>query len=167
MTNNAVYQGDRDPKKYRPNAGIVVFSEKGLVFVGRRAGSEGPHQWQFPQGGIDAGEDTKDGALRELEEETGISRKHIDVLGEIEPWLYYDFPADLKSRLSGPYSGQKQKWYAVRFKGAEGDIRLDLHDPEFDAWKWIELKDVPNLIIPFKRPVYEEVVKEFSRFCEN
>ncbi len=157
-------QGDRDPKKYRPNAGLAVFSAKGHVFVGRRAGATGPHQWQLPQGGIDAGEDTLVGAYRELEEETGITRDKVELLEEIDPWLYYDFPEEVLQRFKGKFLGQRQKWFAFRFTGLESEIKLDLHTPEFDAWKWIELEKVPSLIIPFKREIYESVAQKFQQW---
>ena len=159
-----VQQGSRNPSDYRPNAGLAVFSDKGLVFVGRRAGSRGAFQWQMPQGGIDAGENPLDGAYRELEEETGLAAKNVEFLEELEPWLYYDFPAELKARLGGPYLGQRQKWFAFRLTGSDSDVRLDLHTPEFDAWKWSTLSDTPDMVIPFKRPVYHAVVELFSRW---
>ncbi len=157
-------QGSRDPQKYRPNAGLAVFSQKGHVFAGRRTGSTGPFQWQLPQGGIDAGEDILAAAYRELEEETGISKDKVDFLEEIEPWLYYDFPEEVLQRFKGKYLGQRQKWFAFRFKGLESDIKLDLHEPEFDAWKWIPLQDVPELIIPFKRDIYESISQKFQQW---
>lgn len=161
---NKPLQGDRNPDDYRPNAGLAVFSQKGHVFVGRRAGSSGPYQWQLPQGGIDKGEDTTQGAYRELEEETGIAANKVELLEELDPWLYYDFPEDIKKRMSGPYSGQRQKWFAFRFKGLESDIKLDLHTPEFDAWKWVSLSEVPELIVPFKRNIYTFIADKFAHW---
>ena len=155
-------QGSRREEDYRPNAGLAIFSREGLVFVGRRKGARGRHQWQMPQGGVDAGEATLDAAYRELEEETGLRSVHVDLLEEMKNWLYYDFPPELKARLGGPYLGQRQKWFAFRFKGAESDFNLELHEPEFDAWRWAPLADTPGMVIPFKQPVYEAVVQKFS-----
>ncbi len=160
-------QGERDPKLYRPNAGLALFSGKGLVFIGRRSGSSGPYQWQMPQGGIDKGENPRNAAFRELEEETGIPPGHVELLEEMEDWLYYDFPPDLKTKLAGPYSGQRQKWFAFRFKGPESCVQLDLHEPEFDAWKWTNLKETPDLIVPFKQPVYKHVAEHFLKWTKS
>lgn len=157
-------QGVRNSSDYRPNAGLAVFSAKGHVFAGRRAGATGPFQWQLPQGGIDDGEDILAGAYRELEEETGIAKDKVELLEELEPWLYYDFPEDVLKRFKGKYLGQRQKWFAFRFKGLESDIKLDLHDPEFDAWKWVPLEDIPSLIIPFKRGIYETIAEKFGHW---
>ena len=156
----------RKPELYRPNVGLAVFSKAGHVFVGRRINSRGAFQWQMPQGGIDAGERPEEAALRELEEEIGISPKLVKVLEETDDWIYYDFPPDLKKRLGGPYIGQRQKWFALRFTGSDGDVRLDLHTPEFDAWRWAELDELPGLIIPFKRPSYEAVRARFARWAQ-
>ena len=156
----------RKPELYRANVGLAVFSKAGHVFVGRRINSRGAFQWQMPQGGIDAGECPEEAALRELEEEIGISPKLVKVLEETDDWIYYDFPPDLKKRLGGPYIGQRQKWFALRFTGSDGDVRLDLHTPEFDAWRWAELTDLPQLIIPFKRPSYQTVAQRFSRWAQ-
>ena len=156
----------RKPELYRPNVGLAVFSKAGHVFVGRRINSRGAFQWQMPQGGIDAGESSEEAALRELEEEIGISHKLVKVLEETEDWIYYDFPPDLKKRLGGPYIGQRQKWFALRFTGSDGDVRLDLHTPEFDAWRWAELGELPGLIIPFKRPSYEAVATRFAQWAD-
>ncbi|MEL7129657.1 MAG: RNA pyrophosphohydrolase [Pseudomonadota bacterium] len=155
----------RDPSLYRPNVGLALFSNAGHVFLGRRINSRGAFQWQMPQGGIDKGETPAEAALRELEEEIGVSRKFAAVLEETEDWIYYDFPADLKRRLPGPYMGQRQKWFALRFKGSDSDIRLDLHTPEFDAWRWARLEETPALIIPFKRPVYTDIVQRFAQWA--
>lgn len=158
--------GGRDPARYRPNVGVALFSRAGHVFVGRRVNSHGPFQWQMPQGGVDRGEEPSDAVLREMEEEIGVAPKLATILAETEDWLYYDFPPDLRSKLSGPYLGQRQKWFALRFTGSDSDIRLDLHTPEFDAWRWARLEELPGLVIPFKRPVYEQVAVEFARFAE-
>ena len=107
----------RDPERYRPNVGLALFSKAGHVFLGRRVNGRGPFQWQMPQGGVDRGEDPATAALRELDEEIGVADKLVDVLEETTDWLYYDFPPDLKRRLGGPYLGQRQKWFALRFKG--------------------------------------------------
>lgn len=156
----------RDPERYRANVGLAMFSRAGHVFIGRRINGRGPFQWQMPQGGVDRGESAEAAALRELEEEIGVSQRLVDVLEETDDWLFYDFPPDLKKRLPGPYLGQRQKWFALRFRGTEHDIRLDRHTPEFDAWRWSELGEVPGLIVPFKRPVYEEVSRRFARWAE-
>ena len=156
----------RDPERYRPNVGLALFSKAGHVFLGRRVNGRGPFQWQMPQGGVDRGEDPATAALRELDEEIGVADKLVDVLEETTDWLYYDFPPALKRRLGGPYLGQRQKWFALRFKGSDGDVRLDKHTPEFDAWRWALLEEAPSLIVPFKRPVYEEVAARFNRWTQ-
>ncbi|MEE2879268.1 MAG: RNA pyrophosphohydrolase [Pseudomonadota bacterium] len=153
-----------DPKLYRPNVGLALFSSAGHVFLGRRINGRGAFQWQMPQGGIDDDENPADAAVRELEEEVGVSDKLVDTLEETEDWLHYDFPAEVKRRMPGPYIGQRQKWFAFRFKGSDSDIRLDKHTPEFDAWRWAPLCDAPGLIVPFKRPVYEEVARRFEKW---
>jgi putative (di)nucleoside polyphosphate hydrolase len=161
--------GGRDPSLYRPNVGLAMFSRKGFIFIGRRAvvrKDDTRFAWQMPQGGIDRGEQPRDAAFRELEEETGVGRRHVELLDEIEEWLYYDFPPALKARLSGPYVGQRQKWFAFRFLGGESDIRLDQHTPEFDAWRWEQLERTPDLVIPFKQGVYREVSQRFSRWAD-
>ena len=112
----------RDPERYRPNVGLALFSKAGHVFLGRRVNGRGPFQWQMPQGGVDRGEDPATAALRELDEEIGVADKLVDVLEETTDWLYYDFPPDLKRRLGGPYLGQRQTWFALRFKGSDGDV---------------------------------------------
>jgi putative (di)nucleoside polyphosphate hydrolase len=157
---------------YRPCAGIMVLNRGGMVFVGRR--SSGPehidpiHVWQMPQGGIDENEDPYRAALRELFEETNISS--VERLGEIAEWLAYDIPREIiGDAWGGKYRGQKQKWYALRFVGDEGEIDIANpaggHEPEFVEWRWADLSELPDLVVPFKRQTYERVVKEFGKFA--
>lgn len=160
-------QGGRDPSLYRPNVGIAIFSRKGHVWLGRRTGArkdDTRYAWQMPQGGIDRGETPSDAALRELGEETGLAPDQVELLEELEPWLFYDFPPALKAKLTGPYYGQRQKWFAFRFIGSDTDFRLDKHTVEFDAWKWADLNDAPDLVIPFKAAVYREVASGFAKW---
>lgn len=156
----------KDPKLYRPNVGLALFHRDGPVFLGKRFGAEGPYQWQMPQGGVDRGESPLDAAIRELEEEVGVRPQHIDVLEETDDWLYYEFPTNLRVKMKqrGRYIGQRQKWFAFRFKGRDADIRLDTHTPEFSDWRWAALEAAPELVIPFKRPTYEEVARRFKKF---
>ena len=154
----------RDPDRYRPNVGLALFSEAGYVFVGRRINGRGPFQWQMPQGGIDQGEAPEVAALRELDEEAGVSPKLVDILEETSDWIYYDFPPALRRKMPGPYLGQRQKWFALRFRGSEHDVRLDRHTPEFDAWRWARLEETPSLVVPFKRHVYEDVAARFEKW---
>lgn len=155
-----------DSSLYRPNVGLALFSGAGHVFLGRRINGRGAFQWQMPQGGIDEDEVPADAALRELEEEVGVSAKLVDIMEETPDWLHYEFPAEVRRRMPGPYIGQRQKWFALRFKGSDSDIRLDKHTPEFDAWRWARLNEAPGLIVPFKRPIYEEVARRFERWTE-
>ena len=120
----------------------------------------------MPQGGVDSDESARDAALREMDEEIGVAAKLVEVLDETEDWLYYDFPSELKRRMGGPYLGQRQKWFALRFKGSDNDVRLDKHTPEFDAWRWAPLETVPRLIVPFKRPVYEVIATRFAQWAK-
>ncbi len=157
--------GDPGPQ-YRPNVGVVLFNAQGLVWVGHREGEEGPYAWQFPQGGVDPGEDLEAAARRELHEETGVVS--VRPIGRTHSWLSYDFPPDVlanKKRARG-FKGQKQIWFAFRFEGEDSEIDLFAHgEVEFDAWRWTSLSEVPDLIVPFKRAVYLEVVKTFAAFA--
>jgi len=154
---------------YRANVGAVLFNREGLVFVARRAdlpNAEGPAGgWQLPQGGIDPQEDPRTAVLRELAEEIGTD--HARIIGEHPDWLTYDLPPHLVGvALKGRYRGQRQRWFALRFTGQDGDIRLDADpDPEFDAWRWAELRELPALAVDFKRPIYEVLVGSFGRFA--
>jgi putative (di)nucleoside polyphosphate hydrolase len=154
---------------YRQNVGAVLFNDAGLVFVARRAdlpNAEGPAgAWQLPQGGIDKGEDPRDAVLRELAEEIGTGR--AEIIGVHPDWLTYDLPPHLLGiALKGRFRGQRQRWFALRFTGTDSDIRLDLDPhPEFDAWRWAKLAELPALAVDFKRPIYEVLASSFARFA--
>ena len=153
---------ERNPDRYRANVGLAVFHRTGLVFFGKRIGVSGPHVWQMPQGGVDRGEDPRDAAFRELEEEIGVPPRLAKIIDVTPDWLYYDFPPALRKDGRGAYLGQRQKWFAFRFLGRDADIRLDAHTPEFTNWRWGRLDEAIGLVIPFKRPVYEEVARRFA-----
>ncbi len=152
---------------YRPCVGVMLLNAHGRAFVGRRAhrsnAPEGVGKWwQMPQGGIDAGEDPEVAARRELTEETGI--RSIRILARTREWLNYDLPGSLIGAWEGRYRGQTQLWFAARFEGKESEIDLEPkpgHEREFDAWRWVALEELPELVVAFKRPVYEAVVEEF------
>jgi putative (di)nucleoside polyphosphate hydrolase len=157
----------RDPGLYRANVGLALFHADGRVFLGRRVDAQGPYQWQMPQGGVDEDEEPRAAALRELEEEVGVASQKVRVLEEMQDWLYYDFPPELRvgAGVRGRWRGQRQKWFALRFLGNDADVRLDRHEPEFSEWKWTPLEEAPALVIPFKRAVYEEVARRFMRYA--
>src|SRR5262245_39193474 len=158
---------------YRPCVGLMVLNRAGLVFIGRRLGGpehvDDTHQWQMPQGGVDPGEDPWPAALRELHEETNI--RSVQRLGEVAQWLSYYIPRDIVGTAwKGKYRGQRQKWFAVRFTGEEREIdsaHPGGHKPEFSNWRWEPMQNLPGLIIPFKRPVYERVVAEFAPLARD
>ncbi|MCW8085484.1 RNA pyrophosphohydrolase [Sabulicella glaciei] len=154
---------------YRPNVGALLFNREGQVLVARRAdmpNAEGAAGgWQLPQGGMDEGEDPAVAVLREMEEEIGT--RNAEILAEHPEWLHYDLPTELIGvALGGRYRGQKQKWFALRFLGTDAEIRLDLDPhPEFDAWRWAALADLPAMAVPFKRAIYERLAQDFARFA--
>jgi putative (di)nucleoside polyphosphate hydrolase len=164
-----------EDSQYRACVGLAVFNREGFVFVGRRriGGSEGQlrHAWQMPQGGIDPGEEPLQAAKRELYEETSI--RSVSYLGETGEWLRYDLPTPLAGLAwKGRYRGQSQKWFAFRFEGDESEIDVlapggGRHKPEFGEWRWERLERVPELIVPFKREVYEQVAAAFARFATH
>jgi putative (di)nucleoside polyphosphate hydrolase len=154
---------------YRLNVGAVLFNRQGKVFVGRRTGLR-PDQaslgWQLPQGGIDPDEDPARAVRRELREEIGTDQ--AEIIGDYPGWLTYDFPPDLVVPYRDRYRGQTQRWFALAFTGTDAMIRLDADPhPEFDDWRWVELAELPALAVPFKRPIYEALAREFHRFTDN
>lgn len=163
-----------DDLPYRPCVGVMVLNRKGLVWAGRRI-AEGnseydgsPQLWQMPQGGIDKGEDALVAAKRELYEETGMQT--VSLLAQSQGWINYDLPPHLIGiGLKGKYRGQTQRWFAFRFEGQDDEIQINPppggHDPEFDAWEWKPVGDLPGLIVPFKRAVYDKVIAEFAHLA--
>lgn len=154
---------------YRPCVGIMLINRDGRVWVGQRADMPGDAEgkgawWQMPQGGLDPGEDPRDGALRELYEETSV--RSATLIGETADWLTYDLPPHLIGvAWGGKYRGQKQKWFAARFDGPDSEIDITAppgHSAEFIDWKWSPVSELVGLIVPFKRAVYENVVAELG-----
>jgi putative (di)nucleoside polyphosphate hydrolase len=156
---------------YRPCVGIMLMNRDGSVWLGRRpsrwAGPAMPNIWQMPQGGICAGEDERAAALRELEEETGA--RSVEVLAKTPNWYTYDLPHELLGvALRGKYRGQRQRWFAMRFLGTDDEIDLQPkagRKAEFDAWRWASIAEIPHLIVPFKRRIYEDVVSTFAHLA--
>jgi putative (di)nucleoside polyphosphate hydrolase len=157
---------------YRPCVGIMILNAKGLIWLGRRiedlVGQEHEYRWQMPQGGIDADEEPRAAAFRELYEETGI--RSAEVLAETQNWIPYDLPPEaIGIALKGKFRGQRQKWFAMRFTGAEQEINLAPagQKPEFDAWRWASASEVLEQIVTFKRPAYEAVLAEFAHLANR
>lgn len=146
---------------YRPCVGVMLVNRNGLIFAGQRIDSDVP-AWQMPQGGVDKGEAPRDAALRELEEEIGISTNLVQVEAETANWLTYDLPHDIIPKIwKGRFRGQKQKWFLLRFLGQDSDINIATIHPEFSEWRWIDRDQMIAEIVPFKRNIYEQVVAEF------
>lgn len=151
---------------YRTNVGVVLFNSAGQVWLGRRANTQGPHSWQFPQGGVDKGEDLLAAAKRELCEETGVVS--VSYLGATGGWITYDFPEGWTgSKAMKGWRGQKQVWFAFRFDGPDSEVDLAAHPPaEFEEWRWGDLHEAPGLVVEFKRSAYEQVVRQFAPFVQ-
>jgi putative (di)nucleoside polyphosphate hydrolase len=152
---------DKDALPYRPAAGVMLLNREGKVFVAQRLDST-LEAWQMPQGGLDEGEEPLEGALRELEEETGIGEKHVEILASAPDELYYDLPEDLVGKLwKGKWRGQRQSWFLGRFTGTDEDVNIQTAHPEFRAWRWADPEELPAMIVPFKRKLYEDVLEAF------
>jgi putative (di)nucleoside polyphosphate hydrolase len=151
-----------DHLPYRPAAGIMLLNPQGKVWVGQRLDNRYA-AWQMPQGGVDPGEDVEAAALRELEEETGILAHLVEIIARAPQELLYDLPPELLGQLwKGKYRGQRQTWFLMRFLGRDEDVYLDRHEPEFGAWQWVEPVELPELIVPFKKALYEDILKAFA-----
>lgn len=157
---------DAGGRGYRPAVGIMLLNRRGDVFVARRIDIAALPAWQMPQGGIDPGEAPRQAALRELAEEIGTGK--AEIVAESRDWMTYDLPAALAAKMwGGRYSGQRQKWFVMRFTGCDADIDLATSHPEFDAWRWVPVDALPELIVSFKRQLYIEVVSEFREHCRR
>jgi putative (di)nucleoside polyphosphate hydrolase len=155
---------DRDG--YRPNVAIILCNAKNEVFWGKRIRE---HSWQFPQGGINHGEAPEDAMYRELEEETGLKREHVKILGRTKNWLHYNVPSHwVKREWRGTYKGQKQIWYLLRLTGRDNDIHLRASEhPEFDAWRWHDYWVPLDTVIDFKRDVYRKALHQLAQYLER
>ncbi|HEX4801232.1 MAG: RNA pyrophosphohydrolase [Myxococcales bacterium] len=153
-----------DDRPYRRGVGVMLLNREGKVFVGARIDNT-DEAWQMPQGGMDDGEEPWATALRELEEETGIAPELVERVATCPERLKYDLPEELRDTLwRGRYKGQDQGWYLARFLGEDRDIDIATRHPEFREWKWIDPRDLPELIVPFKRDLYRQLLREFSDF---
>jgi putative (di)nucleoside polyphosphate hydrolase len=151
-------------RPYRPGVGIMLLSPRSRVLVAQRLDMPS-HAWQMPQGGIDEDEEPLAAAWREMREEIGTDK--AELVGESRAWLSYDLPPDLADRIwKGRFRGQRQKWFAFRFRGKDRDIDIETKHPEFSAWKWAKMKRLPDLIVPFKRQLYIDLVAEFGHLAE-
>ncbi len=154
----------RERARYRDCVGIMLIDGRGQVLVARRADMPTTPAWQMPQGGIDWGETPREAAMRELEEEIGTAK--AEVVAETRDWLIYEFPPELaRRRWGGRFRGQRQKWFLMRFTGCDTDIDLGSKHAEFDAFRWVDPEQLPELIVAFKRKVYITVLDEFRHHC--
>ena len=156
--------GRPDPRPYRPGVGAMLLNREGKVFIARRIDTPG-EAWQMPQGGIDAGENSRQAVLRELAEEIGTAK--AEIVAESDDWLTYDLPRKLADRKwGGRYRGQRQRWFVLRFTGADNDIALDAGgEAEFCDWRWVDIERLPTLIVGFKRRLYEDLVARFGHLA--
>ena len=146
---------------YRKGVGMMVFNDKKKIFVGKRIDNQ--KAWQMPQGGIDNNENCETAARRELYEETGI--QSIRIIQKSKKEYTYDLPEHLLGKIwKGKYMGQKQNWFLIKFLGPDSEINLNQKYPEFNEWKWVDINELPRLIVPFKKKLYLSVIKDFSKF---
>ena len=151
-------------RPYRPCVGIMLINDNGHIFGGQRIDNRA-EAWQMPQGGIDAGEDVETACFREMREEIGTDK--ADILSIHPEWLNYDIPLPLADRLwGGSYRGQSQKWVALRYTGQDSDINIATEKPEFFSWQWMSPADLIQLAVPFKRPVYEDIMTQFAQYIK-
>ncbi|HEX8256589.1 MAG TPA: RNA pyrophosphohydrolase [Allosphingosinicella sp.] len=155
---------DKETLPYRPAAAVMLLNRDGKVFVAQRLDST-LEAWQMPQGGLDEGEEPLAGALRELEEETGIRPEHVELIAAAPAEFHYDLPDDLIGKMwKGKWRGQRQSWFLMRFTGTDADVNIATADPEFRAWKWADPESLPAMIVPFKKRLYEDVLAAFRRY---
>ena len=148
--------------RYRPAVGVMLINPARKVWVGQRL-DNALEAWQMPQGGLDPGEDVLEGALRELEEETGIGRRLVEIVARAREELTYDLPDDLIGKIwKEKWRGQRQTWFLARFLGRDEDVHIDTEEPEFRAWKWAEPAELPAMIVSFKKKLYEDVLAAFA-----
>ena len=149
---------------YRSGVGIMIINAQKKIFVGKRIDNNSD-AWQMPQGGIDVNEDEDDAMLRELKEETGIAANQVRVIGKSHGHYYYNLPYKLQKKFwGGKYLGKKQRWYLIEFIGEDSAINIATEDPEFSEWKWVSRTEIVGHIVSFKRELYENVIREFSKF---
>ncbi len=147
---------------YRPCVGMMLVNMEGKVFVGQRLDNV-VEAWQMPQGGIDPGEDPRETALRELAEETGIVADLVNIIAKSREELFYDLPDELIGKIwGGKYRGQRQTWFLMRFLGTDADVNIQTAHPEFRDWRWIAPEELPEVIVPFKKKLYRDLVQEFQ-----
>ena len=149
---------------YRPCAGVMLLNRDGKVFVGQRFDTS-VEAWQMPQGGIDDGEDAEDAAIRELGEETGVAPDKVALIATAPHELFYDLPPDLVGKVwKGKWRGQRQRWFLYRFLGEDSDVNIATAHPEFRTWRWIDPAELPHIIVPFKKELYEQVLEAFAGY---